>query len=432
MTRDTILAAIDIGSSKITTLIASCSSQKDSIDIIGVATAPSRGLRKSQIVDIEEVVGSLTESVEASERMAGLAISQSSVSIGGVNIASQNSKGVVAVAEPDVEITGTDVERVLEAARAISLPSSREIIHVVPKSFIVDSQSGIKDPVGMTGVRLEAEAHIITASTTSIRNLVKCVNEIGVDVTSLVYNGLASSEAVLTETEKELGVCLVDIGGGTTDVCVFNEGSLTHSFVLPVGANNITNDLAIGLRVSLESAEKIKQFLSQKERKPTFPEREQERLKETDEVNLTKLGITEEISTVSRKTLIEGIIRPRVNEIFNMIASRLKEVNLIGTTPSGVVLTGGGAKTINMVDFCKRSLSMPARTALPAGVAGLVEEVYSPEFSTAVGLILYALKNEASLSKSFSLGRKFSNLLNKLPVKGMASKTIDFIKSFLP
>lgn len=429
MARDTVFAAIDIGSSKIATLIASYSTDKKSIEIIGVAVIPSRGLRKSQIVDIEEVVGVLTESVEASERMAGMAISQASVSIGGVNIASQNSKGVVAVTEPEVEITNQDVGRVLEAARAISLPSSREIIHVVPKAFIVDSQTGIKDPVGMTGVRLEAEAHIITAATTAIRNLVKCVNEIGVDVTSLVYNGLASAEAVLTETEKELGVCLIDIGGGTTDVCVYNEEALTSSFVLPVGANNITNDLAIGLRVSLESAERIKQFLSQKKKKPVLPGESRE--KEADEVNLKKMGITEEISTVSKKTLTDGIIRPRVNEIFNMVADRLKEEDLIGTTPSGVVLTGGGARTVNMVEFCRRSLSMPTRIGFPEGVAGLVDEVKSPEFSTAIGLILYGAQNLSQTGRRPSF-KKISGLFSKIPVKGAANKAINFIKSFLP
>lgn len=425
MPRDSVYSAIDIGSSKITTLIASYSAEKGSANIIGVATIPSRGLRKSQIVDIEEVVGALTESVEAAERMAGISISQSVVSIGGANIASQNSKGVVAVAEPEVEITENDVSRVLEAAKAISLPSSREIIHVVPKNFIVDSQTDVKDPVGMAGVRLEAEAHIITASTTAIRNLVKCVNEIGIDVSNLVYNGLASSKAVLTDTEKELGVCLIDIGGGTTDVCVFNEGSLTSSFVLPVGASNVTNDLAIGLRVSLESAEKIKKFLSQKEEKTPLPDQEK------DEVNLAKLGVTEEISTISKKTLIEGIIRPRVNEIFNMVALRLKEAALIGTIPSGVVLVGGGAKTVNIIDFCKRSLSMPARIGLPSGISGLVNEIESPEFSTSIGLILYASQETNFKTKGTSLA-KFSKLFSKIPVKGIASKTIEFIKSFLP
>lgn len=429
MPRDSVFAAIDIGTSKITTLIAAYSFEKKTPEIIGVSTINSKGLRKSQIVDIEEVVGVLTESVDAAERMAGLAISQATLSIGGVNIASQNSKGVVAVSQPEVEISENDVDRVLEAARAISLPSSREIIHVIPKTFIVDSQPGIKDPIGMSGVRLEAEAHIITAPTTAIRNLVKCVNEIGIDVTSLVYSGLASAQTVLTETEKELGVCLIDIGGGTTDVCVYTEDALTHSFVLPIGANNITNDLAIGLRVSLESAEKIKKFLGEKENKPTFPYEEKE--KNIDEVNLTKLGITEEIGSVSKKTLIEGIIRPRVHEIFNMIGLRLKEANLINTTPAGIVLTGGGAKTVNMVEFCRRSLSMPARIAQPQGNLGLSNEVESPEFSNAVGLILFASKN-ASSSNRLSSTSKISNLFNKIPLKGLGSKSLNFIKSFLP
>src|SRR3989344_1573100 len=241
MAKGRILAGIDIGTSKVVTLIGS-QAETGRVHIIGVAAVPSKGLRKSQIVDIEEATESITESVEAAERMAGYSISQAFVSIGGAHIESQNSKGVVAVAEPEGEITATDVDRVIEAARAVSLPSAREILHVIPRDFMVDSQAGIKDPVGMTGVRLETEAHLITASSTAIKNLVKCVNEIGVDVAGVVFSGLAASETTLSDTERELGVILLDIGGGSTSLSVFIDGALSYSSVIPIGARNITND----------------------------------------------------------------------------------------------------------------------------------------------------------------------------------------------
>jgi len=302
MTKNQIISAIDIGTTKITTLIATLGVETDKVSVIGVATEPAKGLRKSQIVDIDETIESITQSVESAERMAGYTISSSLVSISGAHIESLNSKGVVAVAEPEGEISGNDVLRVIEAARAVSLPSSREILHVIPRDFKVDSQEGVKDPVGMSGVRLEAEAHIITSASTAMRNINKCVSEIGVEVDSLVFSGLASAEAVLTPTEKELGVVLVDLGGGSTSVAVFVEGALSFSSVLPVGAKNITNDLAIGLRVSLETAEKIKLALSKIDKNEA---------EDNDELDFKKLNLNEDVGKLSKKTLIEGIIRPR-------------------------------------------------------------------------------------------------------------------------
>ena len=254
MPKNQIISAIDVGTTKITTLIANLNEESEKINIIGVANQPSKGLRKSQIVDIDETIESITQSVESAERMAGYSISSSLASISGSHIESINSKGVVAIAEPEGEIQKNDVERVIEAARAVSLPSAREILHVIPRDFKVDSQEGVKDPVGMSGIRLEAEAHIITGSSTAMRNIGKCISEIGVEVDSLVFSGLASAESVLTSTEKELGVVLIDIGGGSTSLSIFVEGALSYSAVLPVGAKNVTNDLAIGLRVSLETA----------------------------------------------------------------------------------------------------------------------------------------------------------------------------------
>jgi cell division protein FtsA len=256
---------------------------------------------------------------------------------------------------------------------------------------------------------------------------------VGVDVDSLVYNGLASSYAILTDTEKELGVVSIDIGGGTTDICIYVVGALAHSAVLPVGARNITNDLAIGLRMSLESAEKIKLLLAQK---PKYPikegeESESPRGKEPDDMSISDLCLPEEIKTVSRKTLIEGIIKPRMNEIFAMIGLEIKKSGLGGLTPSGIVITGGGAETVGILEACKRTLAMPVRIGIPRGVTGLTDEIENPSFATAVGLILYGVK-EVGESEAKHVMPQMGKFLERIPVKGAAIKIIDLVKSFLP
>src|SRR3989338_2609987 len=299
MSKDKVVVGIDVGSSKVTTIITTVQAAS-SVNIIGVSSQPSRGLRKGQVVDIDEAVASITASLEAAERMAGYSAGTAFVSVDGTHIESQNSKGVVAVSDPHGEISQDDVMRVIEAARAISLPSSREILHVIPRYFIVDSQSGIKDPIGMNGVRMEVETHIVTGATTALRNIAKCISTIGIDVEGMVFSGLASSYSVLTDTERELGVILVDFGGGTTDICIFVEGAPAYCSVLPIGARNVTNDLAIGLRISLESAEKIKLALSKPpkiavesgENGPVHKE-------DSDHLNIAALAIEEDLTRVS-------------------------------------------------------------------------------------------------------------------------------------
>lgn len=417
MTKDKIITAIDVGSSKITTIIAAAL-KEDKFSVIGVSTVNSKGLRKGQIVDIEETVAAISESVDTAERMAGISVGHALVSIGGAHIQSQNSKGVVAVSNPEGEINPEDVSRVIDAAKAVSLPSSREILHVLPREYIVDGQAGIKDPLGMTGVRLEVDTQIVSGATTAIRNLVKCVNEVGVDISSVVFSGLASSCAVLSDTEKELGVILIDIGAGTTDIALWIDGALSFSTVLPVGARNVTNDIAVGLRVSLESAEKIKLFLSQK----TKPE--------GDELDLSRLDLPEEVKKVSRKTLIEGIIKPRLLEIFTFAGVEIQKSGFGGMTPSGVVITGGGAETVGVVESCRQRLAMPCRVGVPLGdleLTGLIEELTAPQFATSVGLVLYGAKIP-SLSKP----ERFDRLAQRLPVKNLLPKLTGFIKSFLP
>lgn len=429
MPKDKVIVGLDIGSSKICVIIATVP-EDDKVNVIGVSSVPSRGLRKGQIVDIEEAVASITECLEAAERMAGYSVGNALVSVSGTHIECQNSKGVVAVAQPHGEIDISDVRRVVDAARAISLSSSREIIHVIPRHFTIDSQSGIKDPIGMTGVRLEVETHIVTGATTALRNLAKSVAEVGISVDDLVFSGIASSEAVLTETEKELGVILVDIGGGTTDISMYVDGSLAYSSVLPVGARNITNDLAIGLRVSLEAAEKIKLALSQKTKYAVEPEdetveieKERDKKKE-DLLDISDLAIEDEVKRVSRKTLVDGIIKPRLTEIINMVKLEVQKSGLGGLSPAGVVVTGGGAETIGILDLVKHEMAMPARIGLPTGAIGLIDEVSGPAYATSLGLVLYGARTESQESRKPMVGM--------IEIKGIVAKGVDWVRSLLP
>lgn len=431
MSKDKLIVGIDVGTTKITTVIAT---KGDGLpNVIGVSTVYSKGLRKGQVVNIEEAVSTVSTSVEAAERMAGTNIGSARISLGGVHIACQNSKGVVAVSEPDKEITEEDMQRVIDAAQAVSLPSTREVLHVLPRHFTVDSQEGIVDPIGMSGVRLEVDTHIITCSTTAARNLAKCVEELGVSVSGLVFSGLASSYSVLSDTEKELGVILVDIGGGTSDVCIFVDGALAYSGVIPVGAKNITNDLAIGLRVSLESAEKIKLALSQKKLTPSVLAEEKNKKEENkDDVDLTELGLPEELKKASRRTLIDGIIKPRLAEIFTLVGLELQKSGLVGQTPAGIVVTGAGAETIGITETAKQRLSLPVRIGMPTGLSGLVDELQGPASACAVGLILYGAKKEVSETTGLPFVSNVSGTLGKIPLKGIAKKLTDLLKSFLP
>ena len=430
MARSKIAAGIDVGSSKVTVLMAQADEETGALSVLGAAPVSSRGVRKGQVVKIEEAVEAIVEAVEAAERMAGYNLETAFVSVTGAHIESQNSRGVVAISDPDGEITYEDVLRVIEAAKAVSLPSSREIIHVLPREFIVDGEAGIKDPVGMTGVRLEVETHIVTGSTSALKNLEKCVAEVGVEVGGIVFSGVAAAEAVLSETEKELGVVLVDIGGGTTSIAVFSEGALSYSAVLPIGARNVTSDLAIGLRVSMESSEKIKLALSKEGVKG---EGKEEGEGKGDELDLGRLGVNpEEAKVVSRKTLVEGIIRPRMNELFTMVGMKLKESGFAGMTPAGVVVTGGGAMTVGVVDSAKRMLSLPVRVGEPKGVTGLVDEIMTPEFAVPVGLLKYAAERGGRSMGGGLKAKGIGKSLDKFQVKGVVGRIGELLKSLLP
>lgn len=427
MAKNRVIVGIDVGTSKVATIIGNVAEEEK--NIIGVASVPSKGIRKGQVVDIEETTGPILESLEAAERMAGYSVSSAFVSINGVHIRSQNSHGVVAVADPTQEITQNDVLRVVEAAKAVSLPSAYEIIHVLPRGYIVDGQEGILDPVGMTGVRLEVDTHLVLGGVTSLKNLEKCVGENGVDVASFVFGGFASAEAVLSPTEKELGVVVVDIGAGTTAIAIYVEGALSYSAVVPVGAKNVTNDLAIGLRISLDSAEKIKLFLGETKKEKVMPSKKEKATPE-EEIDLASLNLPEKLKKVARKTLIEGIIKPRLDEIFTMVGLQIKKSGFGGMTPAGVVVAGGGALTAGMLEAAKRNLAMPARIGSPAGVTGLVDEILTPSYSTLIGLILYGSKVEEK-GRGLPIPR-LGHFLKRIPVKGAAKKALDLVKSFLP
>lgn len=420
-----IVVGVDIGSSKIATLIGKV--EEEAVNILGVSEIPSKGIRKGQIVDIEEAAQSINAALDASERMAGYSISRVFVSVSGVHIESQNSKGIVAISQPQGEISESDVTRVLEAAGAVSMPSTATIIHVLPKTFTVDGEGGIKDPIGMTGVRLEVDTHIITANTTSVRNIERVFEqEAGVGMNALIFSGFASSLAVLTDTEKELGVVIADIGAGITNICVFVDGALSYSSVIPIGARHITNDLAIGLRISLESAEKIKLYLSNKYGKKSQGGEEES----GDEIDLTELHLSEDLKKVSKKTLIDGIIKPRLNELFTMIGMELKKSGLATQTPAGLVVTGGGARTVGAQESAKRMLSMPVRIGTPAHLTGLIDDVENPSFATAVGLLTYG--RNFSVKESGSMLEGMFSMFPGGKGGSMTGKVKKMLKNFIP
>lgn len=419
---DRAISAIDIGSSKIATAVGVVSEKDEELRIIGFNSTPSRGVKKGLIVDIDNVTSAIEDSIEKAERMAGHKISEVLVAVGGPHIASLNSHGVVAVSNAKGEISEGDVDRVVEAARAISLSTTKQIIEVSPREYVVDGQAGIKNPVGMTGVRLEVDTHLITASKTNLNNLERSLNQLGLHNAGFIFAGLASSETVLTDTEKELGVVLVDIGGGKMDLCVYVEGALSYSSSIPVGAKHITNDIAVGLRVSLDSAEKIKLHLS-KTISETFMKGKKE-----SQLNLTELNLPENVTDVSLKTVVDGIIAPRLEEIYKLIFEEIEKSTFSSAIPSGIVITGGGALTVGMIETGKRILGLPIRLGLPTGVSGLTDEILQPPYATTVGLLLYGQKNIMTEEK----WKDFNKIIKDFSLGDPIGKIKNLIKQFIP
>lgn len=413
MLKQNIVVGLDVGTTKVATCVGSY--QENGMEIIGLAKTPNTGLRKGMVADIEETVSAISAVLENAERMAGIPLTSCYVGINGSHINSINSKGVIAVSRADGEITQSDVERVIEASRAVAIPPNREILHVIPKDFIVDGQEGIKDPVGMTGIRLEVETHVISGSTSAIRNLSKCVTQAGLDIERIIFSPLATAKMLLSKKQKELGVALIDMGAGTTSIAVFEEGDIIHCGVVPVGSMHITNDIAIGLRISLDAAEKIKL---------KFGTAIGEKIRDSETINLSDFENGE--SEKTKRKYVAEIIEARLTEIFSFVKDDLKKIGKDGMLPAGIVLTGGGALLEGLVDFVKEYLRLPAQIGLPIlEASGVVDKLDNPVYATSVGLMFWGL-DEAPLE---------TNGLSKLNIPnmgGVVEKTKNFFKQFLP
>ena len=392
-----LIVGLDIGTSKICAVVGEVRPD-GMVDIIGMGSHPSIGLRKGMVINIENTVNSIKEAIEEAETMAGCEISSVFAGIAGGHIKGFNSHGVIALKNREV---GTrDIERVIDAARAVAIPMDREVIHTLPQEFIVDDQGGISDPSGMSGVRLEVKIHIVTGAVTSAQNIIKCANRAGLDVYDIVLESLASSEAILIDEEKNLGVALVDFGGGTTDLAIFSENSIKHTSVLTLGGDNLTNDIAIGVRTPFKEAEKIKikygcglTSLIGKE----------------ETIKVPSVG-GREPRTVDRQLLGE-ILEPRVEEIFSLIHHEMVRSGYDDLVTSGVVVTGGSALLPGVPEIVEQVFNMPARIGYPSNIGGLKEIVNSPMYATAVGLVLYGAR-EQQRSKKFRI--RDTNIFNRI------------------
>jgi cell division protein FtsA len=376
--QENIIVGLDIGTTKICTVFGEVG--PNDINIIGIGTHPSIGLRKGVVVNIEATVDSIKKAVEEAELMAGCEISSVYAGIAGGHITGFNSHGIIAI--KGQEVTQQDVDRVIEAARAVAIPMDRELIHVLPQEYIVDEQTGINNPIGMGGVRLEAKIHIVTGAVTSAHNIVKCANRAGLDVCDIVLESLASGDAVLTEEEKELGTALIDVGGGTSDLAIFSGKNIHHTFVLSLGGNNLTNDIAIGLRAPIAEAEKIKK---------KYGTALASKIKGDEDIEVPGMG-GRPPRKLPRQILGE-IIEPRVEEIFDLIKREIYRAKVENLIPSGVVITGGSALLDGITDVAESVFHLPARLGHPRGISGLVDVVTNPMYATGVGLLLYAARN---------------------------------------
>lgn len=378
------VVALDVGTTKICALIAEVGPSPDNLmRIVGVGHVPSRGIRKGVVVNVAEVAAVIAEAVQRAERTSGYEIASAYVGLSGSHINAVNSKGVIAISRGERGIRPVDVERALEAARAIDIPHNREIVHIIPRGFSVDGDAGVRDPLGMQAYRLEVEAHIVTGATSSVRNLIKCVQTTNVQIDAMVLEPLASGGAVLTDIEREMGVVLVDIGGGTTGIAIFIEGSIWHTVVLPTGGEQITNDIAIGLRTPYNTAEEIKIKYGHAQAEMVMPE------------EVVKIDVFGEDAQqqVPRQFLAE-IIEARAGEIFEMVLKEIKRSGYDGLLPAGVVLCGGTAQLPGLKDLAREVMGLPTRIGEPENLRGLVDTLHSPAFATSVGLLQWGISHD--------------------------------------
>lgn len=409
------IAAVDVGSTKTVVIIGQV--QEGMVQIVGLGKAPNSGLRRGSVVDIEETVSSISAAIEDAERSSGLTVDSCFASVGGNQIISVDSKGVVAISRPDGEITAPDIDRVLEAAQSVALPTNYEILHTIPKFFAVDGQAGIKDPTGMTGIRLEVNAHIVGVAMLAIKNLTKSLTQSGLDIQGIVFAPLACSKAFLNKRQMEMGVVLIDFGASSTSIAVFEEGTLIHSKVLPVGSNHITNDLAIGLKISLEAAEKLK---------IEAIDVDLSNVKESEKIDLAKYERHEK-EKPSRQYVCE-IAEARLNELFQMIKQELSDIERDEMLPAGAIIVGGGSLIKGIVPLAKKVLGLPVQEGIPVyEVSGLIDKVDDPQYATAVGLMLWGLDEMQT-----TVSNKGKMSFNLDGVGGALGKVKDIFKNFLP
>jgi cell division protein FtsA len=395
-----MIVGLDIGTSKVAAIVGEIA-PNGGIEIIGIGSHPSKGLKKGVVVNIESTVHSIQRAVEEAELMAGCQIHSVYAGIAGSHIRSLNSHGIVAIR--DKEVTPGDVERVIDAARAVAIPADQKILHILPQEFVIDDQDGIKEPVGMCGVRLEAKVHMVTGAVSAAQNIVKCVRRCGLEVDDIILEQLASSYSVLTEDEKDLGVCLVDIGGGTTDIAVFTEGSIRHTAVIPIAGDQVTNDIAVALRTPTQYAEDIKikyacaltQLAAQDEsiEVPSVGDRAPRRL--------------------ARQTLAE-VIEPRYEELLTLVQAELRRSGFEDLIAAGLVLTGGSSKIEGLVDLAEEVFHMPVRLGVPQSVLGLVDVVRNPIYATGVGLLLFGSQNRVQRAFDADFGHGVRGVLERM------------------
>ncbi len=398
-----MIVGLDIGTNKIRTVIANIDERDVLPNVVGAGVAPSAGLRKGAIVDVNETISAVTASLEDAERMSGNPIHHAVIAVGGAHLEAQDSKGVIAVPHGG-EISSADVERVLEAAQAVSISSNRQILRVIPQNYTVDGQTGIRNPLGMRGVRLEVEAHIITGLTPALKNLENAVHQSGVDVDDFIPAPLAAAESVLSKRQKELGVVAIDIGASSTGISIYEEGVVIGTFVLPVGGDSVTNDIAIGLRTSVDAAEKLK--IEYGTCKPAD-------VSDRDTIDLSAISKADS-QVVERRQLAE-IIHARYHEILSMVNEKLALLERDGQLPAGAVITGGGAKIPELIELARETLSLPVQIGFPVEIDGIVDKIDDPAYATAIGLVLFGAKGS---SRSYSVGNVDF------------AKTLDGVKNF--
>jgi len=380
-----LIVGLDIGTSKVAAIVASINNE-GGVEVIGIGSHPSRGLKKGVVVNIESTVQSIQRAVEEAELMAGCQIDSVYAGIAGSHIRSLNSHGIVAIR--DKEVTQADVDRVIDAARAVAIPADQKMLHILPQEFLIDDQEGIREPIGMSGVRLEAKVHMVTGAVSAAQNIIKCVRRCGLEVDDIILEQLASSHAVLTEDEKELGVCLVDIGGGTTDIAIFSEGAIRHTAVIPIAGDQITNDIAVALRTPTQYAEEIKKKYACALTQLASPE---------ESIEVPSVG-DRPPRRLARQTLAE-VVEPRYEELLTLVQNELRRSGFEDICAAGIVLTGGCSKMEGVIELAEEVFHVPVRIGVPTQVSGLVDVVRNPIYSTGVGLLLYGVNHRQDVRR---------------------------------